>query len=193
MVPIFPTWLLLNISVFYSSKSFFKLCSSSSLIFVFFSFQQQIQYQFQQFKLKKHRLYAWNLNPGPQNGRRRRNHRAMAATQHIQNQFYKYVPCRLAAKVDLRECFYLNAAIHDLVAQKLISTNSFCNSSTTTDADVATAACKSAKFCKLFSQQIRYVTAVVGAVAASMAASGSNPAPQNQTKWYKSPCPSTLR
>ena len=29
---------------------------------------------------KKRRWSAWDLNPGPQNGRRRRNHRAMAAT-----------------------------------------------------------------------------------------------------------------
>ena len=29
---------------------------------------------------KKHRWCAWDLNPGPQDGRRRRNHRAMAAT-----------------------------------------------------------------------------------------------------------------
>ena len=30
---------------------------------------------------KKHRWCAWDLNPGPQDGRHRRNHGAMAATQ----------------------------------------------------------------------------------------------------------------
>ena len=32
---------------------------------------------------KKHRWCAWDSNPGPQDGRRRRNHGAMAATQKI--------------------------------------------------------------------------------------------------------------
>ena len=32
------------------------------------------------FKKKKHRWRAWDSNPGPQDGRRRRNHGAMAAT-----------------------------------------------------------------------------------------------------------------
>ena len=32
---------------------------------------------------KKHRWSAWESNPGPQDGRRRRNHGAMAATQHL--------------------------------------------------------------------------------------------------------------
>ena len=33
---------------------------------------------------KNHRCCAWDSNPGPQNGRRRRNHRAMASTQGYQ-------------------------------------------------------------------------------------------------------------
>ena len=32
---------------------------------------------------KKSRWCAWDLNPGPQDGRHRRNHGAMAATQLI--------------------------------------------------------------------------------------------------------------
>ena len=33
--------------------------------------------------MKKHRWCAWDSNPGPQDGRRRRNHRAMAATKVV--------------------------------------------------------------------------------------------------------------
>ena len=32
---------------------------------------------------KKHRWCAWDSNPGPQDGRRRQNHGAMAATQPV--------------------------------------------------------------------------------------------------------------
>ena len=48
---------------------------SRPVLFIFFLFSLQFQY-----KLKKHRWCAWDLNPGPQDGRRRRNHGAMAAT-----------------------------------------------------------------------------------------------------------------
>ena len=36
---------------------------------------------------KKHRWCAWDSNPGPQDGRRRRNHRAMAATLKFSSWF----------------------------------------------------------------------------------------------------------
>ena len=38
-------------------------------------------YNFNNTNWKKHRWCAWDSNPGPQDGRRRRNHGAMAATQ----------------------------------------------------------------------------------------------------------------
>ena len=44
-------------------------------LFIFVLFSLQFQY-----KLKKHRWCAWDSNPGPQDGRRRRNHGAMVAT-----------------------------------------------------------------------------------------------------------------
>ena len=42
---------------------------------------------------KKHRCCAWDSNPGPQDGRRRRNHRAMAATP---NSYYFFSSIFLA-------------------------------------------------------------------------------------------------
>ena len=40
------------------------------------------------FNWKKHRWCAWDSNPGPQDGRRRRNHGAMAATPtHLMHKF----------------------------------------------------------------------------------------------------------
>ena len=48
----------------------------ASFWFIFVLFSLQFQY-----KLKKHRWCAWDSNPGTQDGRRRRNHGAMAATQ----------------------------------------------------------------------------------------------------------------
>ena len=44
--------------------------------FIFVLFLLQFQH-----KLKKHRWCAWDSNPGPQDGRHRRNHGAMAATK----------------------------------------------------------------------------------------------------------------
>ena len=59
-------------------KSFFfkygPIPASFSFIFVLFTLQFN-------YKLKKHRWSAWDLNPGPQDGRRRQNHGAMAATK----------------------------------------------------------------------------------------------------------------
>ena len=40
-------------------------------------------YNFNKTNWKKRRWCVWDLNPGPQDGRRRQNHRAMAATQTI--------------------------------------------------------------------------------------------------------------
>ena len=55
---------------------FFKKWANPSLFwFIFILFSLQFQH-----KLKKHRWCAWDSNPGPQDGRRRWNHRAMAAT-----------------------------------------------------------------------------------------------------------------
>ena len=50
----------------------------ASFLFIFVLFLLQFQY-----KLKKRRWCAWDSNPGPQDGRRRRNHGAMAATIHL--------------------------------------------------------------------------------------------------------------
>ena len=44
----------------------------ASFCFIFVLFSLQFQH-----KLKKHRWWAWDLNPGPQDGRRRQNHGAM--------------------------------------------------------------------------------------------------------------------
>ena len=49
----------------------------ASFLFIFVLFSLQ----FQKYKLKKHRYCAWDSNPGPQDGRRRRSHGAMAATK----------------------------------------------------------------------------------------------------------------
>ena len=49
---------------------------SFSFIFVLFSHQHHLHFQFQQYKLKKRRWWDWDLNPGPQDGSRRRNHGA---------------------------------------------------------------------------------------------------------------------
>ena len=56
-------------------NSFFKWANPGLFLFIFVLFSLQIQY-----KLKKHRWCAWDSNPGLQDGRRRRNHGAMAAT-----------------------------------------------------------------------------------------------------------------
>ena len=52
----------------------------ASFLFIFVLFLLQFQY-----KLKKRRWCAWDSNPGPQDGRHRRNHGGMAATQHKHN------------------------------------------------------------------------------------------------------------
>ena len=41
---------------------------------------------------KKHRWCAWDSNPGPQGGRRRRNHGAMAATPNQWNSYRLWAP-----------------------------------------------------------------------------------------------------
>ena len=50
----------------------------ASFSFIFVLFTSQINY-----KMKKHRWSAWDSNQGPQDGRRRRNHGAMALTQNL--------------------------------------------------------------------------------------------------------------
>ena len=50
---------------------------ASFCLFLFFS-----HYNFNTI-WKKHRWCAWDSNPGPQDGWRRRNHRAMAATKNV--------------------------------------------------------------------------------------------------------------
>ena len=64
---------------------FEKMGQSRPLLFIFVLFQLQFQYKLK----KKLRWCAWELNPGLQDGRRRRNHGAMAATNScfIQYQF----------------------------------------------------------------------------------------------------------
>ena len=58
-------------------KVFFKYGPiPASFSFSFFLFTSQINY-----KLKKRRWSSWDSNQGPQDGRRRRNHGAMAATR----------------------------------------------------------------------------------------------------------------
>ena len=55
---------------------FFKKWANHGLFLFIFDLFLQFQY-----KLKKRRWCAWDSNPGPQDGRRRRNHGAMAATR----------------------------------------------------------------------------------------------------------------
>ena len=60
-------------------ESFFKKkWANAGLFFVYFrSFHIRIQLtkiQFELYKLKKHRWYAWDSNPGWQDGRRRQIH-----------------------------------------------------------------------------------------------------------------------
>ena len=57
-------------------ESFFKWANPGLFFFIFVLFLLQFQH-----KLKKHRWCAWDSNPGPQDGRHRRNHGAMAATK----------------------------------------------------------------------------------------------------------------
>ena len=60
----------------YFYASFLKKWAYPGLfLFIFILFLLQFQY-----KLKKHRWCAWDSNPGLQDGRRRWNHGAMAAT-----------------------------------------------------------------------------------------------------------------
>ena len=67
-------------SIFIRVRSlfFFKNGPTPASFCLFSSFSR---YNFSNTNWKKHRWYAWDTNPRPQNGRRRRNHRAMAAAQ----------------------------------------------------------------------------------------------------------------
>ena len=63
-----------------NSACFFKYGPiPASFSFIFVLFTSHINY-----KLKKRRCCAWDSNQGQQDGRRRRNHRAMAATLVLQ-------------------------------------------------------------------------------------------------------------
>ena len=73
-----------NKSLYQTVERFFKLLANPSLFFVYyhpFHITNQLQIE------KKHRWSAWDTNPGPQGGRRRQNHRAMAATQQWRGKF----------------------------------------------------------------------------------------------------------
>ena len=59
-------------------QTFFKKMGQSWPLFVYFSFFSG--YNFNNTNWKKCRWCAWDSNPGPQDGRRRRNHGAMVAT-----------------------------------------------------------------------------------------------------------------
>ena len=59
--------------------SFFKKNGPIPASFCLFS--SFSHYNFNNTNWKKHSWCAWDSNPGPQDGRRRRNHGAMAATQ----------------------------------------------------------------------------------------------------------------
>ena len=66
----------IKITLFTRSIVFFKYRPvPASFSFIFVLFTPQINY-----KLKKRSWSAWDSNPGPQDGRRRQNHGAMAAT-----------------------------------------------------------------------------------------------------------------
>ena len=65
---------------YFVDKVFFKKMGQSQTLFVYFrSFHVTISIQIE----KKRRWCAWDSNLGLQNGRRRQNHRAMAATQSL--------------------------------------------------------------------------------------------------------------
>ena len=57
---------------------------------------------------KKHRCCAWDSNPGPQDGRRRRNHRAMAATP---NSYYFFSSIFLALPLSTKSLSKMNLCL----------------------------------------------------------------------------------
>ena len=69
-------------------KMYYEAVSLFALVFLkngpipasFCLFSSFSHYNFNNTNWKKHRWCAWDSNPGPQNGRRRRNHGAIAAT-----------------------------------------------------------------------------------------------------------------
>ena len=58
--------------------------ASFSFIFILFLFQQQYSFNF---NMKKHKWCASDSNPGPQDGKRRQNHKAMAAAPKLFRSF----------------------------------------------------------------------------------------------------------
>ena len=62
-----------------------KVGQSRPLFVNFSSFLVTISIQIE----KKHRWCAWDSNPGPQDGRRRRNHGAMVATHLLFATFWR--------------------------------------------------------------------------------------------------------
>ena len=66
---------------FFQRDQPWSLFNLFSFIFVISPLQHQLQFQL--CKLKKHRWCPRDLNLGPQDGKRRRNHRAMAAASYI--------------------------------------------------------------------------------------------------------------
>ena len=74
---------------------FVKIWANHGLfLFIFVLFTSQFNY-----KLKKHRWSAWDSNPGPQNGKHRQNHGAMAAT------YICYLLGLLGLKILSETCF----------------------------------------------------------------------------------------
>ena len=63
---------------------------------------------------KKHRLCAWDSNPGPQDGRRRQNHGVMAATHKLPFLLWPDVLKLLA--ITIPETFLPSIAIVNLIA-----------------------------------------------------------------------------
>ena len=77
-------YLILELRWAYQSgpKQFIKIWANLVFLFHFRSFHNTMtipKVQSLTMKIKKHRWGAWDLNPGPLNGRRRRIHWAMAA------------------------------------------------------------------------------------------------------------------
>ena len=81
--------------IFHFFRSLQNMGQSRPLFCFFVLFTSQINY-----KLKKCRWSAWDSNPGPQDGRRRQNYRAMVATQifHFQMGNVNYSTCLFSLK-----------------------------------------------------------------------------------------------
>ena len=78
-----------------------KWANPGLFLFIFVLFLLQFQY-----KLKKHRWCAWDSNPGPQDGRRRQNHGAMAATDpKIESNWHYLYKSLREEEVLLRRCW----------------------------------------------------------------------------------------